>query len=326
MIRFFKTTQPAALFSIPLIVIVLWGQRFLNFPVYNDSYSMPLWDMLQDVFLVLPSWLNLLVFCAIISLEAIYFNLLLNKHDVLYKNSYLPALCFVLFISSNPAFLVIHPVHLVNLILLRIFDKLFSFYKQNKAIASIFDCGFLAALAALLYFPAIPVLLLLMFALAMMRPFNVREWLVMLIGYLVPFMFLSVWNFWNHELHLFWKNFFAHFRAPVKAFQLPPSLALQFMGGVLLLLLLLSLFRLRKNYYKNIIRVRGYQQLQFLFFLLGLLSIYLSKELSWIHFGILAIPWALWFSYFLLSQKRKMWMAEGLLWLLIVAIVWNHVA
>lgn len=326
MIRFFKSPQPAALFAIPLIVILLWAERFNSLPLRLDSYTMPLWSLMESFFLFLPSWLNFLIFVLIISFEAIYLNLLVNKHEVLYRNSHLPALFFVLYVSAIPEFITVHPIHLVNLILLRIFDKIFSMYKHDKAIVTSFDCGFLAGLAALLYLPAIPILILMMFTLSIMRPFHIREWLVMIIGYLVPFLFLSVIKFWNHELLAFWREFFNRLSGRTPNMVMPEYLPIQILAGVLIFILLLSWLRLRANYYKNIIRVRTYQQILFFAFLLGIFSIYLSRDLAYIHFVIFAIPLSLWFSYFFVSQKKRLFLTECLLWVLIGSIIWNHIA
>ncbi len=326
MIRFFKSPQAAALFSIPLIVILLWAERFFVFPIAQDAYQMPLWSLFVFVFNTLPSWLNFFIFVTLISFQAIYFNLLVNKHEVLYRNSYLPALFFVLLVSAIPSFLVIHPIHFVSLILLRIFDKIFSFHKHGRMIVSIFDCGFLAATAALLYFPAIPIFLLLLFSISIMRPFNIKEWLVLVIGYIVPFMLLSVIKFWNHGLVEFWNQFFAKLLEPMSKMEMPSSLEFQFLSVVLLFMLLLSWMRLRANYYKNIIRVRTYQQILFFSFVLGIASIFFSKDLNRIHFIILAIPVSLWFAYYFVSQKKKLWMVEFLLWIFIGSILWNHIA
>ncbi|HNS12855.1 MAG TPA: DUF6427 family protein [Bacteroidia bacterium] len=324
MIRFFKSTQPAALFAIPLIVILLWAERFSSFPVTKDHYPMPLWNLFESFFVMIPNWLSLLLFIAIISFEAIYFNLIVNRHEVLYKNSYLPSLFFVLFISSIPDFLAIHPIHFVNLILLRIFDKVFSLHKNNRAIVAIFDCGFLAATAALFYFPAIPILLLLMFTLSIVRPFHIREWLVLIIGYTIPFLFLSVFKFWNHELPIFWQGFFEKLSEKTPSFTFPDILPLQVIAGLLILMLILAWLRLRANYYKNIIRIRTYQQLLFFTFFLGILSVYLSRNMALINFAIFAMPVSIWYSYFFVSQKKKLWITEGLLWIFIGTIIWNH--
>ncbi len=324
MIRFFKSPQPAALFSIPLIVIALWGENLFDFKVHKDAYTMPLWSLPEKFFGLMPSWLNLLLFCVLVSFEAIYLNLLINKYEVLYRNSYLPALFFVLFVSSFPEFQAVHPVHFVNLILLKIFDKIFSMYNPGRAVATIFDCGFLAAIAALLYLPALPLLLLLMIAISLLRSFNIREWLVLLIGYSLPFLFVSVYKFWNYELVTFWQGLLARIFQNPELISFPAQLSERVLAAILVLILVLALFRLRANYYKNIIRVRTYQQIQFLFFLTGIGSFFLSKEMTMIHWVLLAIPLSIWVAYFFVSQKKKLWLAEGLLWILIAAVVWNH--
>src|SRR5688500_17263943 len=99
MIRFFKSSQPATLVIIPFVVMVLWMQTAFRIMPVTDENSMPLWQPLSAFFSVFPSWLNYLFMVTMISLQAIYFNVLLNKHEVLYRNSFLPALMFALFIS-----------------------------------------------------------------------------------------------------------------------------------------------------------------------------------------------------------------------------------
>src|SRR5688572_9703893 len=116
MIRFFKSTQPATLIVIPLIVMILWMQSAFRIAPVADVNAMPLWQPVSSFFSLFPSWLNYLVMVALISFEAIYFNLLLNRHEILYKNSFLPAVMFALFASSSPALMEFSPVHFVNLI------------------------------------------------------------------------------------------------------------------------------------------------------------------------------------------------------------------
>jgi hypothetical protein len=63
------------------------------------------------LFAKLPSGLNWLIMVSLVSFSAIYINQITNKHEILYKNSYLPAFVYALFISSVPEFLTVHPIH-----------------------------------------------------------------------------------------------------------------------------------------------------------------------------------------------------------------------
>lgn len=324
MIRFFKSPQPAALIVIPFIVLILWGQKALNITVLNDETAMPLWGMIAGLMESLPAFLRYILLAGLISLEAIYLNLLLNRHEVLYKNSYLPSLCFVLAISASSVLLEIHPVHFVNLIFLRVFDKIFSLFKNESPMRALFDSGFLLAIAALIYLPALPVYLLLLLAVSLLRPFSWKEWLVMLIAFGLPYFFISVYFFWEQGLIEFWKSYIGKFK------HLWPQLSMQFslaeevllmvMGG----LLLLSSLKLRSNYYKNIIRTRTYQQIVFLFLLINGAAVLLIHKIEWIHFAAFAIPFAIFYAYYFVSAKKRLWFAELLLWIFVGAVLWNH--
>lgn len=324
MIRFFKSPQPAALIIVPFIVLILWGQSAFHLQIAGDEPSMPLWKLLSGLFSQLPSFVNFILFSGLISLEAIYLNLLLNKHEVLYKNSYLPSLCFALVSSASGALLMVHPVHLINLILLKVFDNMFSLFKNEAPVRALFDSGFLMALAALLYFPAISGFLLLLLAISLLRPFNIREWLVMLIGYGLPLFFVSVVAFWNEQLLVYWKNYFDNFRQIRPQWNIVMTTKLQVLAGVMSAFLMMAVLKLRSNYFKNIIRTRTYQQMLFFFLLVSGASILMVNHIAMIHFVSLAIPVAVFYAYYFVAAKKRLWMAEGILWILIFTVLWNH--
>lgn len=324
MLRFFKSPQPAALFVIPFIVIGLWWTAFSECQVISLPEQMPLWNMVQPFFASLPVWTNTLIMIALISIQAVYLNLLLNKHEVLYKNSYLPSLFFVIVASSAADFLHVHPIHWINLLLLFLLDKSFGWLKQERPRASLFDCGFLAAIASLLYFPAFAFFILLVIALAILRPFILREWLIAIIGFFLPYFFLSVILFWQDGLAAFWNNFGTRFLLYRPFFNVSLPLSLQVLGILLGLILLYAMLRLRNNYYKNTIRTRSYQQIVFFSFLLACGGILWIREFRIDYLIILAVPASVFLSYLFVSVKKRKWFSELLLWILLILIVWNH--
>lgn len=326
MIRFFKSPQPVALIVIPLMVIILWAQIFLNCrPVALES-SMPMWDLFSRAFNSLPSWLNFILLISLISGTAVYLNIVLNKHEVLYRNSYLPAFVYTLFISSIPAFLSLHPIHFVNILLIRVFDKSFSLFKNESPGAAIFDFSFLAGLACLFYFPAIVIIPLMIIAMLILRQWNFREWLIMFIGFGLPFFFVLVWNFWNKSLVEFVHNYSEHFKHIRPEWTISRTPALMAVATLFAIWLLLSLFKLRLNYLKNIVRTRSYQQIAFLMLIFFGGSILLSGKIQLADFAILAIPVAIFCSYYLVAAKKRIQFYELFLWMVIGAIVWVHLA
>ena len=324
MIRFFKSPQPASLLVIPAIVLILWAQAFMNcFPVM-DVNSQKVWKLFLVLFASLPSGANWLIMVAMVSFSAIYINQITNRHEILYKNSYLPAFVYALFISSVPEFLTVHPIHFVNLIILRVFDKSFSLIKNDSPTPAIFDSSFLAGVAALLFFPAFIIIPVMIIALTLLRPFNLREWLIMFIGFSLPYFFVTVWMFWDHNLLFFWKDYLSRF------IRLKPEMMIAFTPKLITLAilfgvwLLFALTKLRMNYLKNVIRARIIQQVLFLFFLFGTGSIFLGQKISIVNFALLAIPFSIFAAYYLLSAKKRIQFYEIFLWGVIGVIVWNH--
>jgi hypothetical protein len=325
MIRFFKAPQPAALFIIPLLVTVLWLTAGFSPILSPEPTGMPLWTLAEVVFHRLPNFRNLILLIALVSFEAIYLNQITNRHEVIYRNSYLPSLAFALVAASSAGFLVFHPLHIVNLLLLRLYDKSFSLFKNESPTSALFDSAFLAALAALFYFPALPFFFLLLLAVNILRPFSFREMLVVLIGYVLPFFFISVYFFWNHGFAAFWNDFGERFYTLWPVLHISWTGSLIFLSVVMGVLLVLSVSKMRRHYSKNIIRARNYQQLLYLHVLFGIGSLLLMKEIREVHFLIFAIPVSVFYSYYFVAAKRRLWMVELLLWLLIIAVIWNHI-
>jgi hypothetical protein len=324
MIRFFKSPQPAALIIIPFIIIVLWIYHGWNAVPVSDPLSLPLWNVIAGLFSGLPAWLNFIFLWALISFTAVYFNLMLNKHEVLYKNSYLPSLIFALLISSTPGLFLFHPIHFVNLLILIIFNRMFTMFKNDKANAALFDSAFLSGVASLIYFPALLLFIVLIIALRILRPFNLKEWLIVMIGFILPYFFVSVYMFWNHSLIPFWSQYISLFSFSAPTVSIVQSNQMIYLGIVVGLLLLFSLLKLRANHSKNVIRTRSFQQLFFILFFLGTISIAITHEIKIIHLAILALPTALFIAYLYLSAKRRIRLFEFSLWILIAVIVWNQ--
>ncbi len=325
MIRFFRSPQPAALFIIPFITMLLWSIGWVFMPVYNASGLSPVWNFIQPLFFVMPVAIRTLLMVLVVSTSAIYFNRLMNRHEVLYKNSYLPSLFYVLLSSAFPAFLSVHPIHFINLMLLLLLDSSFDFFKNDRVVKSIFNGGFLTGVICIIYFPMFPLILFYFMVLVILRSFELREWLIAAVGIFVPFFFLAVWWFPQTLIgQVHWLNdYILNYRLAV-LMPLPAKanvLAL-FIG----LLVLVSIVKLRSHYYKNIVRTRAYQQsiILLLLFLIGI--IFLSGNMMVANFSTLVIPCAVVITYWFVAAKKRLWFYELTLWAFIGLIVWNHLS
>jgi hypothetical protein len=323
MIRFFKSPQPAIMIIIPIIIFVFWI-RSAGVIAMNLPHGLPLWDTIASLVASMPAWLSFVMLFLIVCAEAIYLNVVLNKHEVIYKNTFVPALIFALFVSITPQFMQFHPVHLVMLLLIRVFDRLFALYKNEAPVAALFDTGFLSGIIALLFLPGVIVLPLILTALTIQRPIKIKEWLIVIIGFMLPFFFLSILMFWKHALPAFWADYLSHLRnihsTVAVSLSTPLLSALIFVG----VLLLLSLIKLQANFRKNIVRTRVFQQIVFIFLLLSCGSLFILKQIELRDFLFMLIPVTVFCSYLFISAKRRIFLYEYSLWALIGLILWNQ--
>jgi hypothetical protein len=324
MIRFFRTTQPAALLILLIFSFICWIRVCLTTVPAMDESDLPLWSLIASVFSHFPSWLNFIFLFVIVIGEIFYLNSMLNRHEVLYKNSFLPAFIFTLLICSTPLMMKFHPVYIINLIVISILDRIFYLYKSESVLTNLFDCGFLAGLAALMYFPGFVLLPMLLTTLWVLRPIRLKEWLIIIISFLLPFFFFSVYLFWNHWLVDFWSLYIDHFKNINLQLDIPRKTSLIIFSSLVFFLFLFSSVKLILNYRKNTIRTRSYQQIFFVYFVFSFAWLIFSKRLLIVQFSFMIIPMVIFCSYYFLSAKRKLWLYETFLLVLIGLVVWNH--
>jgi hypothetical protein len=165
-------------------------------PSYDAAGEMPLFRLFGTI----HGWPGVLFAWILVVGQAFYLNYLINKYEVLYKPSFLPAFLYVLLMSFSNKVMWLHPAIFANLLILVSFDKAFSLFKHPAPIRLLFEGSFFSGLAFLFYYPALVFYLLLLLALGIIRSLSIREWMVTFVGFLLPLYFACVWFFWQGTL------------------------------------------------------------------------------------------------------------------------------
>jgi hypothetical protein len=205
-----------------------------------------------------------------------------------------------------------------------ILDRCFTLFKTDFPRSALFDCAFLSGSAALIYFPAIILFPFLVFTLIILRPFNLKEWIIMTIGFALPFFFMSVLLFWDHELIPFWENYFSRFGNIRAEFILTPPLSWWILSAFCFIMLVYSLAKLRLNFRKNIIRTRSNQQIIFVLLILGIGWLILSQKIDYLQMVFFTIPFSIFYSYLFVSARKRAYIFEYVFWIFFILILWNH--
>ncbi len=321
--RLFRSTQISALVVLAVMALLMgWVSYSYHFRIVPTNNT-PFYNLILRLYSGLPVSFYFITVMILVISQALHFNWILNKHEVLYKASWMPAAVYLLISTILPPFFWFQPLIFANSILLFAIDKLFYLYKNEYPLAFEFDSCFLMALASLFYFPLIIFIVFYIVSILILRPFSWRDWIVGILGFGLPFFFAFVYYFWNNMLMSFYERVF------ISGIKRQIELHSVFVQGYTFTLLLvaivgaLAIIRLRANFYKNVSKTRLNQQVTIFYFVCALLIILVSREELLYRFSILSLPLSIFISYYLLSGKRII-IAELILYLFIGSWVYNY--
>ncbi|MBI4947413.1 MAG: hypothetical protein HY840_13555 [Bacteroidetes bacterium] len=319
LIGFIKHNRAISIVLLPIALICLWVYGFIHPIAPLTEHAAPLYKLLTAGIAQYPLLLTLisflLVFCG-----AVLINHLVERNEIVATQTYLPALVYVVLMSLQPEMFSLHPIVIANLLMLFALNKLMQTYRKETAYAEAFDTGFLISIASLFYIPSGIFILLLWIGLLIIRPFIWREWIISLIGLILPWTFLVFYYFWNNTLDaLKYEVFYYTNIAPRKSFSVFVFSYYEYLQMTLLMVaVFFSAGRFLKDLSKSTVQSRSNLLLMLYFLILGFASIFIAPSYSTIYLSFLAIPFSIFFSSFLLFAKKE-WIAEILFLLLILS-------
>jgi hypothetical protein len=234
LIRFFRSSFLIQYIALVLLAVLLWFPAFINpaLPAnISDGYS-PLYQLFYPFFSTWPFVTTLIAFLLML-FQAFYFNDFLASNHLVGRASSSGALVFILLMSLSPQQSSMYPLLLAMPLILAAMKTLFLMYDTNENEFNIFNASLYVSLASLIYFPLIMLVGWLYFSLFILRISKLREWIIPLIGIVLPYFFLAVIYFMKN---VFISKFQSFGRLPENILPVP-----QLPPGVLLILILMVL-------------------------------------------------------------------------------------
>ena len=200
LVNLYKSKTPLSVFTLPLLVALMCISIFfketqvdLNFFKWQTDFLAPI----QSILVV-----NFLCSFCIISINAHQLNSVFNKNRFFSKESYLPGFIYLLFLVTIES-LSFTSMLIAHLFFIGALSSLLKLRRQEPAKSLLFTASFLLGLGIIFSPIMIPLVLLPWVALSIIKPFNLREWLVPVFGVALPvfyhysFYFLYCSNFCN---------------------------------------------------------------------------------------------------------------------------------
>ena len=268
----------------------------------------------------LPPFVLIILFQLIILSQAIRLNILMSKLKMFQQVSYLPGFTYIILTALFPYWDVISSGLVANSLVIWILVKLLRLYDQNQPKSLEFNIGMILGCSILLYSPIAILIPVVLFALTIIRPFKLAEWLVLLMGILLPFycIFTFVYltsgpqEFKHYLPRLDWKN--PLIRPNLKLILTLVVIALQFFAGV---------FYWQDQQSRFIIQVRKYWLVLLLVLILTLFQPIIFSAQALYASAIVLTPLACFIS-FAYSVPKRLFIPNILFWSSIAVIVYNH--
>lgn len=320
MITFFKNNNPSSYVFLPLFALVLWGGGFF-IKHEGAAYGMPLYNGIEQWVGSYGIIATAFAFLLMVG-EAFLLNFIVNENAVLSKPSFLPALLYIVFMSCDTHLLTLYPLLFSNLFILFAIHRLTSSYRLDKAFSHAFDTGVLLSLATLFYFPSSALFALLPVGLVLFRPFIWREWVIALIGVVVPYTFVFTYYLWNDMLADVWQTTIIYPQPNYMPLGSPEDFYVTL--TVCAVVLALSVLRLFSGFLETTQKNKKGIILLLWLSLFAILSVFLAPQINLRHFMLLAIPAAVFSANYFLRVKSGRW-GEFLFLLLLIGVIVGHI-
>jgi len=201
-VSFFKDKSAVSVFWLIILCFGLHIYSLINPPQLIAEPGEGFFYYLMKPFANLHPYTLAMLHVCLIFLTALQLNFVIYELKMFRRQSYTPAVAFLLLSSLLPACNQVSAALLACNFLIWIIYSACRFYNAHNPKTSIYNTGLLTGIAFILYYPLLPLIITVLLALAIMRPFRLNEWFVLIFGLLTPVYFLVASLFLKNELHI----------------------------------------------------------------------------------------------------------------------------
>ncbi len=317
-VHFFRSQYFVQYVLLFILTVLLWtdallfpeklvtGEGFMDFPsIKNFVLSYPLVSLIASIVLLY--------------FQALMLNAVAGLHRLVERNQLIVAAIYVLIMSSQPEMIQPNVMLLVNFLLILMLYVNMKLFGTIESLRSLFDMGFLVGLSSLLYFPSIAFLPFIFISLLVYQLFRWREWIVPIIGFFTPYLFIMVWYFWNDQFGEKFSYFLLLFDFELPAYQ-NVTFENSVIWGLFAMLVFLGLGKILKLASDGSVESRKKSRVVIFMFLFAVASAFFSGQTLISHLYLEIIPVVVFLSAYV-SRLRKLFIIELLFSLILVAII-----
>ena len=251
--------------------------------------------------------------------QALMLNYMVNEYRMISKQTYLPAMAYMLITSLLPEWNYLSSPMLANTFIICMFIYLFSLYNAARARAQVYNIGLIAGISSYIFFPSTGFVICVLLGLMILKPFRFNEMVLFILGWTTPYYFHGIYLFLTDKLSF--ANFFPHISVNIP--NIKSSIWLAASTLLLTLPFLLGGYYVQTHIRKMLIQVRKNWSILLLYLLLAFFVPFINSDSSFYTWILVAAPFASFHAcaYF---YPPKRWLSVVLFFLTVGYIIFQQ--
>ncbi len=247
--------------------------------------------------------------------QAVSFNKLANDQRIMRRSNYLTGMSYLLITSLFMEWNTLSSPLIINSLLIWVWAKMSGLYNDQNPKSSLFNIGIAIGVSTFFYFPSLAFAALIIFGLAITRPFKPAEWLIALFGITTPYYFLLAMVFLTDK----WKGY----QLPGFAITYPVFNQTQWAYAAIIIILFTSvigIFFIQQNFRRQLIQARKSWNLVFLYLMVAIFVPFVNETHTFDYWILCAVPLSAFLGAAFLYPDKN-WFPTLLHWLLVIFVI-----
>lgn len=195
----FKANNPTNNVLLVIYAVVIRAAGFLHYstPV-RDTADAALYRrtlIFLDYLSQSISWVYPFVTLVLILLQAFFINRIANNLKLFPKANYLAGISYILLSSIVPNWYQFSASLLAATIIIWVFNEVVKLQLHNQIKGRLFNIGMGMGICLFIFPPSVLFVLIIFAGLALFKAFRFNEWLIVVVGFLLPVYFFYSWQF-----------------------------------------------------------------------------------------------------------------------------------
>ncbi len=306
-LRLFSGDKVNSATGILVFTVLMWLPGFLN-PVVNlpevSTHSMPFYSFLETAFNLTDHGMRYLSL-AILLLQSYFLFLLNGRFILIQERTFLPAFLYIAILSFYPPFQNFSESLIAAIFIIFVLALLFDSYSNEANSYRFFEAGLLLGIASLFYSKSIFFLPFIWISSMVLRPFYWREWVLPILGLVLPYLFIFGINFLLEKDPWMVLSVLFEGLNDIAIPLLPSTSFYAILGSLIILTIVASIYMLKVFQFRKVY-IRNYFLTFFWLFIISLALFVFSGLKDTGVFYFIAIPISFILSnYFINSRNSK---------------------